>query len=109
MPRQCPDCGAYLDPGETCDCNEQEENPAMPKTNETPATGKICYRTMSSDNPKPCRSDCALHDGESCALLSLSRSAYSINFDLVDSVTEIVEALAGIKSTLSLVGQSIRR
>lgn len=109
MPRQCPDCGAYLDPGETCDCNEQEEEPPMPKTNETPATEKICYRTMSSDTPKPCRSDCALHDGESCALLSLSRTTYSINFDLVDSVTEIVEALAGIKSTLSLVGQSIRR
>lgn len=81
----------------------------MPKTNEAPATGKICYRTMSSDNPKPCRSDCALHDGEGCALLCLSRSANSINFDLVDSVTEIVEALAGIKSTLSIVGQSIRR
>ena len=81
----------------------------MPKTYEAPATGKICYRTMSSDNPKPCRSDCALRDGEDCALLCLSRSAHSINFDLVDSVTEIVEALAGIKSTLSLVGQSIRR
>ena len=81
----------------------------MPKTNEAPATGKICYRTMSGDNPKPCCSDCALHDGESCALLSLSRSAHSIDFDIVDSVTEIVEALAGIKSALSLVGQSIRR
>ena len=81
----------------------------MSKPNETPATEKICYRTMSSDTPKPCRSDCALHDGEACALLSLSRSTYSINFDIVDSVTEIVEALAGIKSTLSLVGQSIRR
>lgn len=81
----------------------------MSQTKETPATGKICYRTMSSDTPKPCRSDCALHDGEGCALLSLSRTTYSINFDLVDSVTEIVEALAGIKSTLSLVGQSIRR
>lgn len=81
----------------------------MSKTNEAPATGKICYRTMSSDTPKPCRSDCALHDGESCALLSLSRSAHSIDFDIVDSVTEIVEALAGVKSALSLVGQSIRR
>lgn len=81
----------------------------MPKTNAPTTTGKICYRTMSSDNPKPCRSDCALHDGESCALLSLSRSAHSVDFDIVDSVTEIVEALAGIKSALSLVGQSIRR
>lgn len=81
----------------------------MPKPNETPATGKICYRTMSSDNPKPCRPDCALHDGESCALLSLSRSAHGVDFDIVDSATEIVEALTEIKSALSLVGQSIRR
>lgn len=81
----------------------------MSKTKETPATGKICYRTMSSDNPKPCRADCALHDGENCALLSLSRSAHSVDFDIVDSVPELVEALAGIKSALSLVGQSIRR
>jgi hypothetical protein len=22
--KQCPDCGAYLDPGETCDCNDQK-------------------------------------------------------------------------------------
>ena len=81
----------------------------MSKTNETPATGKICYRTMSSDTPKLCRSDCALRDGEDCALLCLSRSTNCLDFDIVDSVTEIVEALAGIKSTLSLVGQSIRR
>lgn len=81
----------------------------MPKTNETPATGKICYRTMSSDNPKPCRSDCALHDGEDCALLCLSRSAHSINFDLVDSVSDIVEALGGTKSVLTLMGQDIHR
>ena len=26
MPRKCPDCGAYLDPDEICDCHEQEEN-----------------------------------------------------------------------------------
>lgn len=25
-PRQCPDCGAYLDPGEICDCQKQESN-----------------------------------------------------------------------------------
>lgn len=109
MHRQCPDCGAYLDPGETCDCNEREEEPPMTKTKETPATGKICYRTMSSDNPKPCRSDCALHDGENCALLSLSRSVHSVDFDIVDSVADIVEALAGVKESLRLVGQSIPR
>lgn len=22
--RKCPDCGAYLDPGEICDCNDQK-------------------------------------------------------------------------------------
>ena len=81
----------------------------MSKTNAPTTTGKICYRTMSSDTPKPCRSDCALHDGEDCALLCLSRSTNCLDFDIVDSVTEIVEALAGIKSTLSIVGQSIRR
>ena len=23
---QCPKCGAYLDPGEKCDCEKEEEN-----------------------------------------------------------------------------------
>lgn len=87
----------------------QEENPTMPKTNETPATGKICYRTMSSDTPKPCRSDCSLHDGNGCALLSLSISVNSLDFSFADAVSDIVEALGGTKSVLSLIGQDIRR
>lgn len=26
--RTCPHCGAHLDPGEVCDCQEKEEAPA---------------------------------------------------------------------------------
>ena len=81
----------------------------MSKTNETPATGKICYRTMSSDTPKPCRSDCALHDGGNCALLSLARSANNLDFDIVDSTADIVGAMGEVKESLRLVGQSIPR
>lgn len=81
----------------------------MPKTNETPATGKICYRTMSSDNPKPCRADCALHDGNGCALLSLACSANNLDFDIVDSTADIVGAMVEVKESLRLVGRSILR
>lgn len=81
----------------------------MPQIKESPATGKICYRTMSSDNPKPCRSDCALYDGNGCALLSLSLSMNSLDFGFSDAVSDIVEALGGTKSVLSLIGQDIRR
>lgn len=24
--RECPDCGAHLDPGERCNCNEEEDD-----------------------------------------------------------------------------------
>lgn len=26
--RTCPNCGAYLDPGEICDCRNEEKTPA---------------------------------------------------------------------------------
>lgn len=29
MPRQCPACGAYLDPCEICDCTKKEAAPEL--------------------------------------------------------------------------------
>ena len=35
----CPDCGAYLDPGEKCDCRREEEKP-LPMVRTPGAAGK---------------------------------------------------------------------
>lgn len=34
----CPDCGANLDPGEKCDCQEKEKTPDTPEAYQGQAT-----------------------------------------------------------------------
>ena len=40
----CPECGAYLDPGERCDCRAKEEQEAKRQAEELNALGKYFIR-----------------------------------------------------------------
>lgn len=47
--RVCPDCGAYLDPGEKCDCREKEETASGGNDTES-GKGNISTTRISNEN-----------------------------------------------------------
>lgn len=51
--RECPTCGAHLDPGERCDCAEKAKKRTAKEAGTTPETIKLTWEAPSLAKEAP--------------------------------------------------------